>query len=193
MAQASIIALTSLLAALGAGPAQAADAIPPELKRLLPPAASLLDHQTADLNGDGRPDVLFVADTENDDGGGPRSLFIAIRQPDGELRVVKRNDKVVYCRQCGGTMGDPLESIDAGTRSFAVNHYGGSGWRWGNRFSFAYSRRDDTWQLVEVTEYSFHFSNPDRMKTRTYAPPRHFGKIDIAEFDPDNFKGVGPK
>lgn len=196
MARPFAIALTGIFSTLALGQAQAEPTpIPLELKALIPHNASLLDHQTADLNGDGRPDVVFVVETEGEkaDSEGARSLFIAIRQPDGVLRIVKRNDKVVYCRQCGGTMGDPLESIDAGPRSFVVNHYGGSGWRWGNSFAFAYSRRDDSWQLVEVKEYSFHFSNPDKTKSRTYKPPRDFGKIDIAEFDPDKFKGVGPK
>jgi hypothetical protein len=26
------------------------------------------------------------------------------------------------------------------------------------------------------------------MKTRVYAPPRDYGKIDIADFDPENYK-----
>jgi hypothetical protein len=168
---------------------------PAELKRLVPNGSKLLDWQVADLNVDGRPDVLAVYESavEQSDDDGPRTLLIAIRQADGALKVVKRNDKVVYCRQCGGIFGDPFESLSAAPGKLSVHHYGGSNWRWSNTFSFAYSRRDETWQLVRVEESSFHTSAPDKMKTRAFKPPRDFGKIDIADFDPENFKGVGPK
>lgn len=164
---------------------------PAELLPLLPKGAQLLDWQNADLDNDGRPDVLLIHEAAEDDG--QRTLLIALRQSDGRLNVVKRNDKVVFCRQCGGIFGDPYESLEAGKGRFTVNHYGGSNWRWAFSFDFAYSRRDKTWQLVRVDESSFHTSAPDNMKTRTYKPPRDFGKIDFADFDPDNFKGVGPK
>lgn len=168
---------------------------PAELERLLPKGSKLLDWQIADLNLDGRPDALAVYESavEPPDDDGTRTLLIAIRQADGSLKVVKRNDKVVYCRQCGGVFGDPFESLSAAPGKLSVNHYGGSNWRWTNTFSFAYSRRDQTWQLVRVEESSFHTSAPNKMKNRTYKPPRDFGKIDIADFDPENFKGVGPK
>jgi hypothetical protein len=168
---------------------------PAELKRLVPNGSKLLDWQIADLNIDGRPDVLAVNESNagQSDDDGPRTLLIAIRQADGALKVVKRNDKVVYCRQCGGIFGDPFESLSAAPGKLSVHHYGGSNWRWSNTFSFAYSRRDETWQLVRVEESSFHTSAPDKIKTRTYKPPRDFGKIDLADFDPEHFKGVGPK
>lgn len=168
---------------------------PVELVPLIPAHTELYFHDYADLNGDGRKDALLVVEssTGKEDDVGQRTLLIAIRQADGKLKIVKRNDKVVYCRSCGGTMGDPLAGIEVKARTITVEHYGGSGWRWGNSISFAYSRRDDTWQLVRVEEYSFHFSQPDNVKSRSYEPPRDFGKIDIADFDPDKFKGVGPK
>jgi hypothetical protein len=168
---------------------------PAELKRLVPKGSKLLDWQIADLNLDGRPDALAVYESvvERPDDDGTRTLLIAIRQTDGSLKVVKQNDKVVYCRQCGGVFGDPFESLSAGPGKLSVNHYGGSNWRWTNSFSFAYSRRDASWQLVHVDESSFHTSAPDKIKSKRYKPPRDFGKIDIADFDPENFKGVGPK
>lgn len=177
-----------------AAPAESAG-VPDELKPFIPAHAELYFHDIADLNGDGREDAVLVVESAAtaDGDSGQRTLLIAIRQADGKLKVVKQNDKAVYCRVCGGTMGDPLVGVDVKARAITIEHYGGSGWRWGNTISFAYSRRDDTWQLVRVEEYSFHFSNPDKVKSRTYKPPRDFGKIDIADFDPERFKGVGPK
>jgi len=193
-------AITFAIAMLGAalaGKAMAtpADNVPPELQRLIPRETTLLDHQIADLNGDGRPDIVFVVEAQSgqSDDNGLRTLFIAVRQPDGSLKTVKRSDKVVYCRQCGGVFGDPFAGLEAVRGKFSVNHYGGSNWRWSNSFSFAYSRRDDSWQLIRVDESSFHTANPNKMKSKTYKPPKDFGKIDISDFDPENFKGQGPR
>ena len=138
---------------------------------------------------------MFIVETvtENADDDGLRTLFIALRQTDGSLKIVKRNDKVVYCRQCGGVFGDPYAGLSTAPNRFSVDHYGGSNWRWSNSYSFAYSRRDDTWQLVRVEQSSFHTANPDKVKSRIYKPPRDFGKIDIADFDPENFMGKGPR
>jgi hypothetical protein len=140
-------------------------------------------------------DVVLIVEPKEVSLGdeGKRTLKIAIRTPDGALRVVKESGKAVYCRSCGGVWGDPFDSLWAGVKTFSIHHYGGSNWRWTNTFTFAYSRRDKTWQLVEVEESGFHTSNPDAMETVTYRPPRHFGKIDIAEFDPEKFKGVGKR
>jgi hypothetical protein len=62
---------------------------------------------------------------------------------------------------------------------------------WSNSFTFAYSRRDKTWQLVRA-EVSFYYA-PDAdstEKSNIYLPPKDFGKIDIADFDPDRYLKV---
>jgi len=101
--------------------------------------------------------------------------------------LAKRNDRIIYCSTCGGMMGDPFVGITAGRKTFTVEHYGGSAWRWSNSYKFNYSRIDNAWQLVEVREESFHVSDQEGGESRTYTPPKDFGKIDIADFDPDNW------
>ncbi|HWJ95714.1 MAG TPA: hypothetical protein VNT33_13375, partial [Telluria sp.] len=124
---------------------------------------------------------------------GKRILKIAIRSPDGALKVAKESHKAVLCRSCGGMFGDPFAGLTASNRTFSVNHYGGSAWRWSANYTFNYSRRDNTWQLVRVDESSFHASEPEKQTSKSYRPPRDFGKIDITTFDPEHFKGVGAK
>jgi len=173
--------------------------IPDELKVFIETGTKVLDYKTADLNGDGKQDYLLILEKQglNSDSTeietGQRPLIIIIRKNDNSLYTVKRNEKIVYCSTCGGVWGDPFESISAGVKTFTVNHFGGSNWRWTNSFKFNYSRIDNTWQLVKVEESSFHTSNPDKMKTKIYKPPKDFGKIDISDFDPDNFKNTGKK
>lgn len=189
----SLFPLMLCVPALALGQAADPNQVPRELKPFAAENESILAYEYADLNGDGTRDVVFIVEPKKTNDEGVRTLKIAIRMPGGALKVVKQNRKVAFCRSCGGVFGDPFEGLSASTKGFSVSHYGGSNWRWANSFSFAYSKRDNTWQLVEVEESSFHTSNPDDMKTKTYKPPRHFGKIDIADFDPDKFQGVGPK
>lgn len=175
------------------------DSFPAELRQFLLPNTTIFAHHSADLNGDGTVDYVFVLEKQKiraedpDIDEGQRILKIAVRGADGTLRVVKSNDKIVFCSTCGGAFGDPFDELKAKTKFFYVQHYGGSNWRWGNTFTFAYSRRDNTWQLVLVEEHTFQTSNPDNMKSKEYKPPKDFGKIDISDFDPEKFKGVGKK
>jgi hypothetical protein len=188
-----------MLAALPFGAAGAADKLPADLKPLLAKGESVLAYERADLNGDGLPDVVFIVepakqkDNERASEEVPRTLKIAVRSANGSLRVVKQNDKVAFCEACGGMFGDPFAGLEASAKTFTVRNYGGSGWRWMFASTFNYSRRDATWQLVEVDTSSFHASEPLKTKDKSYRPPRHFGKIDIADFDPEHFEGVGAR
>lgn len=154
--------------------------------------------ETADLNGDGRADFILVLEKQkpeirDDFPVNQRPMLILTRGADGNLAVVKRNDRVVMCSQCGGVFGDPFESIEAGRNTFTIQHYGGSNWRWAYKYKFNYSRIDRTWHLVRVEDSSYHTSDPNKAKTSIYTPPRHFGKIDFSDFDPENYLKKGVK
>ncbi len=159
-------------------------------------------HKT-DLNRDNRPDYILVIEkvrqdppknprTETDDTIEiPRIFMILQRAGNGQLVKVKENNKVVYCRECGGLHGDPFSGIEITQKGFVVHLYGGSGWRWGNDFEFAYSRRDKTWQLIRARFSSFHTSDPENIEETVYTSPKDFGKIDIADFDPEFLMRLG--
>lgn len=173
--------------------------IPTEIQPFIPSGFYPIYLKKADLNTDQLPDYLMVLEANIQKGAGTgnsdqdteetdRPLIILQRNADGNLAKVKENDKIVYCRICGGIFGDPFEGIDLTEKSgFVVRLYGGSGWRWSSQYEFAYSRRDKTWQLIKVSESSFHASAPEDVDSKTYTPPKDFGKIDLADFDPDNF------
>lgn len=168
---------------------------PAEVKRILRGNSKLLAVSSADLNGDRQPDYVLVTERKGlADEGNPRELLIAIKGKDGSLRVVKRNGKIVMCSTCGGGWGDPFPGdVFADTKTFTVQNMGGGGSRWAEEYTFSYSKRDNTWQLVEVANSSFDISDPENVRTVRYVPPRDYGKIDISDFDPSNFLGVGPK
>jgi hypothetical protein len=171
--------------------------IPAEVEPFVEQGTKAIALERGDLNGDGRGDLILVLEKENpakDENDFPvnqRPLILLLRGTDGKLTAAKRNERVVMCSQCGGVFGDPFEGVVAGRNTFSVMHYGGSNWRWAYTYKFNYSRIDKTWQLVRVQRQEFHTSNPNKVKTEIHTPPRHFGKIDVTDFDPDNYLKKG--
>ena len=144
--------------------------------------------ESADLNGDGTKDYILVTEKTkpqptDDDNDDSRSLLILIRDRAGKLTLAARNEKIVYCRSCGGAYGDPFDGVEANRKSFTVYNYGGSWQRWGDYYQFNYSRRDRTWQLVFVQKINYDSHYADKVKTKKFTPKK-FGKIDIANFNP---------
>ena len=185
------VAAAGLVALLAASQARA-DELPPGIVRLLPAGHEVIATETADLNGDGHGDYLVVTETEVPHGDELvehlRSLFIVTTSADEKPRIAARNDRVVYCRECGGMFPDPFEGIVAQRNEFSVRNFGGTAWRWANEFVFRFSRRDRAWQLVKVVEGMFHIGSPEDDMTKTYIPDRDFRKIDFTDFDPANYR-----
>jgi hypothetical protein len=175
--------------------------VPAEVAPFVESGTKAIALEKADLNGDGNEDFVLVLEKEkpakdaDDFPVGQRPLLILMRGADGKLTVAKRNDRIVMCSQCGGVFGEPFEGVIAKINTFSVEHYGGSAERWKFSYKFNYSRIDKTWQLVRVEEINYHTSNPNKATTKIYTPPKHFGKIDVADFDPENYlkKSTKPK
>jgi hypothetical protein len=173
--------------------------LPNEVRRFVDKGMKPLSLVSADLNGDGLKDFILVLERQKSKQSDPdiedrqRPLLILIRQLDGTLKENKRNDKIVFCSTCGGMVGDPFLEVRAAKKTFTVSHYGGSAWRWSVEYTFKYSRIDNTWQLVNVKEGSFHASEAGSSKTLDFTPSKDYGKIDIADFDPEKWKGQGMK
>lgn len=147
--------------------------------------------ERGDLNRDGREDVVLVLEPQDPEQ--PRPLLILVRDAKGALKLAKRSAKAVFCRNCGGMMGDPFQGVVVEKGRFTIQHYGGSAWRWSSNFTFGWSRRDQSWQLVRVENTSFHASEPKPEEKTVHIPPRDFGLIDVTEFDPEDYKGRGKK
>jgi len=168
--------------------------VPAEVRPFVETGTKAIALEAADLNGDGRGDFVLVLERENpakDEHDFPvnqRPLLLLVRGEDGRLSEAKRNERIVMCSRCGGVFGDPFEGVIAGRNTFTVDLYGGSNWRWKYSYKFNYSRIDRTWQLVRAEEISYHTSDPEGMKTQVFTPPRDYGKIDIADFDPEKYK-----
>ena len=167
------------------------DEVPRDVAPFVEKNTTVLAVERADLNRDGREDAVLVLDPEDKDQ--PRPLLLLVRDAKGNLQLAKRSDKAVLCRDCGGIMGDPFQSVHVAKGRFTIEHYGGSSWRWSSSYTFAWSRRDQSWQLVKVESSSFHASDPGSEETTVHTPPKDFGLIDVEEFDPGDYVGKGKK
>lgn len=172
--------------------------IPAEVKPFVEKGAKAIALEAADLNGDGLKDYVLVLERENatekdefDYPKNQRPLLILTRGKGNKLSEAKRNEKIVMCSECGGMMGDPFAGMTVGKNTFTVNHYGGSAWRWELSYKFNYSRIDKTWQLVRFERTDFHAADQNEtMKRKMKTPPKDFGKIDLADFDPAAFEEI---
>jgi len=176
------------------------DAVPRELRAFVAAHSKAIWYSQADLDRDGKGDYLLVLQRDRKPGTDEyemqereRPLLVLVRGADGGLHEAARNELVVLCSNCGGTMGDPFQGVEAGPGTFTVTHYGGSAERWSTSVKFNYSRKDKAWQLVRVEVENFNANDPDKGTTKAYAPPKDFGKIDFTAFDPEKYKGVGPR
>jgi hypothetical protein len=165
--------------------------VPSEVQLFVEKGTTLLAIERGDLNGDDREDIVLVL--EPDDPDQPRPLLLLVRDAKGALKLAKRAAKAVFCRECGGIMGDPFQAVSVQKGRFTIEHYGGSAWRWSASYTFAWSRRDQSWQLVRVESSSFHATEPEKMETTIETPPKDFGLIDVTDFDPEDYLGKGKK
>lgn len=180
--------------------AQDAVNVPDEVKPFVTDGRIPIALEVGDLNVDGGRDfVLVLSDrvpegSPYEEGAGERSVLVLVRDVGGSLSLAAKNDLAAMCKNCGGAFGDPFEGVVINKTQFTVMNYGGSADRWAYSYTFGYSRRDRTWQLVRVEESNFHTLDPERtMKRRIYTAPKNFGLITFADFDPDDFKGKGKK
>ncbi|HYJ92434.1 MAG TPA: hypothetical protein VEV84_14085 [Pyrinomonadaceae bacterium] len=153
--------------------------IPTEVKPFVTPGMVPIALKTGDLNGDGTKDFILVLDKPFDDkaqydeaGESERPALILIRDASGKLSLAAQNDLAVYCRACGGVLGDPFARLVIPGTFFTIDNYGGSSDRWTEESTFAYSRRDRQWQLTRIEETAFNTFTPTKVCKWVYTRPK---------------------
>lgn len=145
-----------------------------------PKGYTLLDSTIGNLNRDPYPDLVIVYDKEGETED-DRPLLLYIGNEDGTLSLAARNDKTVYCAQCGGIEGDPFTGVAIKNGYFTVEHYGGSAWRWTRYITFRYSSQDGKWYLSRDSSESFNIGDPENVST-TIKTAKDFGRVSFEEY-----------
>ena len=173
--------------------------LPDEVKPFVEAGMKAIAYAKSDLNGDGTLDYIVVLETIKEPqevisaDTTERPTLIIVRDKNKKLSLAARNERVVFCRTCAGGMGDPFDDITIERGGFSITNRGGNRERWIGIYEFKYSRRDNNWQLARVVDMNYDSGNPNPVYKKTYTSPKYFGKINFADFDPENFKGKGRK
>lgn len=155
-------------------------------KKYLPQDSKILDQYEADLNQDGLTDIILVVAKKEEnrilDGDAPhRSLIILFSGRNGYIKAME-TDTVVYCKTCGGLVGDPYVGISVKPPFFTIEHYGGSAWRWNQYITFKYSKEHNEFILHKLGTETFHASSPEKIETKIQTK-KDFGVVKIQDFD----------
>jgi hypothetical protein len=144
-----------------------------------------------DLNRDNVPDaaVVFVNPEESHDGSIPRLLVIAFRQPDGTWKRSAVSEKEVYCKECGGALGDPFLGIVIEHGTLLTDEFGGSAaghWEVSHQYRF----EDPDWIRIGETEDDHSGFATDRnlitgrvVETQHGKPPRIYYELRVASVE----------
>lgn len=165
--------------------------VPAEVKPFVLAGFQVLDYIPGDINGDKKKDALLVLKLPNEDdldsfdveSPATRPLLILVRQADGKLKQVARNDDAIMCRQCGGVFGDPYDNITIGTNSFTLYFYGGSNWRWSYTYRFMYKPLKKNWYLVKESQSNFNSGDPEKTMKETTIDETELGSVTFENFN----------
>jgi hypothetical protein len=160
--------------------------LPDEAKPFVLKDHEVLDYATGDLNADKKPDAILILKPAGEDSAYGEELvrpfLILIRQGNGQLKQVLRNDKAIMCRHCGGIFGDPYQETDIHNKGFSISFYGGSSWRWAYQYDFVYRPAKNNWYLVKESQSSFNSGDPDMTMKNTDIKESELGEISLAKF-----------
>jgi hypothetical protein len=166
--------------------------IPDELKPFIMPGYEVLDVVKGDLNNDKKQDYLLVLKTvgedtfsfDNTDWDAHRPLLVITRQANGTLKTAAVNNELIFCKNCGGVMGDPYQGLMIKPGEFTADLYGGSSWRWAESFTFRYDAVKKNWFLQTHKSTSFQSGDPEKTMSESVIRRSEIGDISIDKFTP---------
>lgn len=92
-----------------------------------------------DLNDDNLNDYIVVLVHINEDNLSDQKRLLIIYTTENKiLKKVGESSEIVFCRTCGGMLGDPFQGIRYVGNLIYVTNYGGSRWRWSNEYRLKY-------------------------------------------------------
>ena len=165
--------------------------IPDEIKPFILSGHEVLDLQTGDINQDNRIDAILICKNKLEDSTWdeflPRPFLVLIRQANGKLKQVIRNDKAIMGRHEGGVFGDPYQSLDLFTGGFRISFYGGSNWRWVYEYEFRWNPLRKLWVLQYESSESFNSMDMEATMKSIRIDAAELGDWPLEKFRYDGF------
>lgn len=157
-----------------------------DLSDFIPDGYEVLDTKHGDLNRDAITDAILILKTINEPSqeDAPRPLLLIFGIEGGRYQLLERNNKVVLCKSCGGSFGDPYQNIVIKRGFFSIEHYGGSAMRWTRIITFKYNPSLNTFLLHRDAGASFHASDPDTQE-EIVSNRQDYGNVYFSDFRND--------
>jgi hypothetical protein len=167
--------------------------LPAELKPFVRSGYEVLDWGTEDLNGDKRKDYVLILKKQGEDTVGvesdvwtiQRPLLLLTKKADGALQLAIENNELVYCRHCGGAMGDPYDGLTLSPGVIKLDFYGGSNWRWSQAILFRYDKIKKDWFMEVDNLSSFQAMDMDKTLSEAVIKRIETGDIRLKDYNTD--------
>jgi len=161
----------------------ATDKLPKSVLKLIPKGYSILNFTRGDLNLDKYDDAILILKQKGENKEElKRPLYILLGNSQGVFQKVAENNNSVLGFFDGGVFGDPFDGVDIKKGYFAINHYGGSNWRWSRVIIFKYNKEKKNWFLYKDLEESYHISNPTKVETEIQTV-KDFGVVPFEKYN----------
>jgi hypothetical protein len=162
---------------------------PEALLTFIPKNYMLKDTVRGDLNLDGIKDLILVLNKEDEEQTSDvienpekRLMLILLGQKNNTYQKARQSENAIYCYDCGGMLGDPFQKITIKDGEFAIEHFGGSSWRWARTSKFKYIKDSEDWYLIEDALVNSHSGDPDNIEV-VIKTAKDFGDVKFEDFD----------
>ena len=129
-------------------------------ENFIPKGYGIFAGDTADLNKDGKQDMVLVLRDMQEDTAQPGSdarvnsrLVVVLFKTANGWQLAAKSGEIVLCRDCGGVFGEPFVSIKVVNGVITIDHYGGSAEKWAFTRKFRYQNND--LYLIGATDAAF--------------------------------------
>lgn len=156
-----------------------------DVARLVPVGASLVKGDYGDADGDGNADILIVVERGAGDGSNARGILIFRRESNGSISAAVDSPAAIPCRNCGGMMGDPLQSVSMDGGSVSLRLEGGSRELWSSDYRFDYVPALKQWVLVGIVHSGLDRTTGQSTERRLGRD--ELGHVPLEIFDPADY------
>jgi hypothetical protein len=162
---------------------------PEALLTFIPKNYMLKDTVRGDLNLDGIKDLIIVLNKVGEEETSDvienpekRLMLILLGQKNNTYQKARQSENAIYCFDCGGMLGDPFQTIKVKDGEFAIEHFGGSSWRWARTSTFKYIKDSEDWYLIEDALVNSHSAEPENIEA-AIKTAKDFGEVKFEDFD----------